>query len=113
MLVDFDTDGSLSDAPDTSRKTMVELVRHALVNGAVHLDVDVVADLVGAEVGRRGDVPLLPERPAEEITGARSKPVTHQRLLSPLSLFHLPPGADCRLPTRAREGHEIRLGFTS
>lgn len=46
---------------------MVELVGHALVNGAVHLDVDIVSDLVGAEVGSEGDVPFLPEAPSEEI----------------------------------------------
>ena len=32
---------------------MVELVRHPLVDGVVHLDVDVIDDLVGSRGGRR------------------------------------------------------------
>jgi hypothetical protein len=63
---------------------VVELVRHALVHGAVHLDVDVVADLVGAEVGRERDVTLLAERPREQVAGPRPQPVPRR---------HLPPPA--------------------
>lgn len=55
---------------------MVELVGHALVDGAVNLDVDVLADLVGLEVGGERDVTLLPERPREEVAGAGSETVS-------------------------------------
>lgn len=49
---------------------MVELVGHALVNGAVNLDVDVLADLVGPQVSSERDVTLLPEWPREEIASS-------------------------------------------
>jgi hypothetical protein len=61
LLVDLDADGALGDVPDATGAAVVELVGHALVDGAVHLDVDVLADLVGAEVGGERDVPLLVE----------------------------------------------------
>lgn len=40
------------------------------MNGAVHLDVDIVADLVGLEVGGERDVTLLPEGSREEISSS-------------------------------------------
>jgi hypothetical protein len=54
---------------------VVELVRHALVDGAIHLDVDVVADLVGAQVGGERDVTLLAEGAREGVARARADPV--------------------------------------
>jgi hypothetical protein len=74
LLVDLDADGALGDVPDASGAAVVELVRHALVDGAVHLDVDVVGDLVGAKVRRERDVPLLAERPREGVARARPQP---------------------------------------
>ena len=44
---------------------MIELVWHALVDGTINLDINVVADFVGSEVGGEGDGALLPERPRE------------------------------------------------
>jgi hypothetical protein len=41
---------------------MVDLVGQAIVNGAVHVDVDVIPNLVGPQKGRERDVALLPER---------------------------------------------------
>lgn len=64
---------------------MVELVGHALVDGAIDLDVDVVADLVGAKVGRQGYVTLLPERPREQVP--RPRPQTMPRRHLPLPLL--------------------------
>jgi hypothetical protein len=61
LLVDLNADGALGDVPDATGATVVELVGHALVDGAIHLDVDVLADLVGVEVGGEQDVPLLAE----------------------------------------------------
>ncbi|KAM1132806.1 hypothetical protein ACFX19_047863 [Malus domestica] len=63
LLVDLDTDVTLGDVPDATGTAVVELVGRTLVDGAVNLDVDMVADLVGLEVGRERDVPLLPEGP--------------------------------------------------
>jgi hypothetical protein len=82
LLVDLNADGALGDVPDATGAAVVELVRHALVHGAVHLDVDVVADLVGAQVRGERDVTLLAERPREQVAGPRPKPVPRR---------HLPP----------------------
>lgn len=95
LLVDFDADGALSDIPDPTGTTMVELVRHALMNGAVHLDVDIISDLVGAKVGSQGDVPLLPEGTGEEISCAGTKTMTSRH---PLAL-------------RRRAEWQMKLGF--
>ena len=75
LLVDLDADGALCHVPDAPCAAVVELVRHALVHGAVHLDVDVVADLEGAEVGGERDVPLLAEGTREEVARPRAQPV--------------------------------------
>ncbi|PON76180.1 hypothetical protein PanWU01x14_035980 [Parasponia andersonii] len=61
---------------------MVELVRHTLVDGAVHLDIDVVSNLVGLEVGGERDVTLLPEGPREEIAGSGPETVSSRHFLS-------------------------------
>lgn len=61
---------------------MVELVGHTLVDGAVHFDVDIVADLIGPKVGGEGDVTLLPEGPSKEIPGPRTKTVTSRHFRS-------------------------------
>jgi hypothetical protein len=75
LLIDLNADGALGDVPDASRAAVVELVRHALVDGAIHLDVDVVADLVGAQVGGERDVTLLAEGAREGVARARADPV--------------------------------------
>lgn len=76
LLVDLDTDGALGDVPDASGTAMVELVGHTLVDGAVNLDIDMVADPVGLEVGGERDVPLLPEGPREQITSPGTETVS-------------------------------------
>jgi hypothetical protein len=103
LLVDLDADSALGDVPDASGAAVVELVRHALVDGAVHLDVDVVADLVGAQVRRERDVPLLAERPRERVARARPQPVPRRHLP--------PPGAPCCGWTVAAAGECAALGF--
>ena len=45
-LVDNDTDGMSSDIEDSTSLTMVELVRHTLVDGTVGTDINVVTHLV-------------------------------------------------------------------
>ena len=75
LLVDLDADGALSDVPHAAGAAVVELVRHPLVDGAVHLDIDVVADLVCAQVGGERDVPLLAEAAREEVARPRAQPV--------------------------------------
>ena len=60
---------------------MVELVGHAFVNGAVYLDVDIVAYLVCSEISGEGDVTLLPEGTSEEISSARPETVTSRHFV--------------------------------
>ncbi len=50
-LVDDDAQRVLGHVEDAPGLAVVGLVRHALLEGAVALDVDDVADLVGAQVG--------------------------------------------------------------
>ena len=61
---------------------MVELMRHTLVNGAVDLDIDIVTDLEGPQVGGKGNVTLLPEGPSKEISGPRTNTMTSRHFLS-------------------------------
>jgi hypothetical protein len=51
LLVYLDADGTFG-VPDATGAAMVELVRHPLVDGVVHLDVDVIDDLVVSRGGR-------------------------------------------------------------
>ena len=80
LLVDLDADGALGDVPDLAGASVVELVGHALVDGAVNLDVHVVPDLVRPQVRRQRYIPLLPERSREEVARARSETVTRRHL---------------------------------
>lgn len=71
LFVDFDANGALSDVPDTTGATVVEFVRHTLVDGTIHLYVDIVADVVDTQVGSEGNGAALPEAAREEISGPR------------------------------------------
>ena len=111
LLVDLDADGALGDVPDATGAAVVELVRHALVHGAVHLDVDVVADLVGAQVRGERDVPLLAEGPREQVAGPRPQPVP-RRHLPPASCGWAPAAAAagvCGCGARVRERGEVAV----
>jgi hypothetical protein len=79
LLVHDHTHGALGHVPHNPGATVVELVRHALVDGAVHLDVDILPDLEVAQVGRQGDVPLMPEGAREQVSrpGAQSMAGRH------------------------------------
>merc|ERR1711871_481492 len=55
---------------NTSGATVVELVRHALLDGRVGPDVDVVAKLVVDEVGRQVRHTPLAEGTREHVAGA-------------------------------------------
>lgn len=93
LLVDLDADGPLRDVPDPTRPPVVELVGHALVDGAVDLDVDVLAGPVGFEVGGERDVTFLPEAAGKEVPGAGSESVTGRYccFTTLFSLFSLKP----------------------
>ena len=65
---------------------MVELVRHALVHGAVHLDVDVLPDLVGSAVGGEVDVTLLPEPARDQVARPRPQTMARRQSAPPASI---------------------------
>ena len=46
---------------------MVELVGHTLMNGAINLDIDIVADMEGAKVSGDWDSTLSAEGSGEQI----------------------------------------------
>ncbi len=45
LLVDGDTDGSLGDVENNTGTSVVVLEWHTLVDGRIHLDVDIVSSL--------------------------------------------------------------------
>jgi hypothetical protein len=106
LLVDLDADGALGDVPDAAGAAVVELVRHPLVDGAVHLDVDVVADLVGAEVSGERDVPLLAEGAREEVARPRAQPVAGRHPGGPAC------GGGAGVVAAAGAGGRRALGFS-
>jgi len=71
-LVDDDADGARRNVPDATGAAMVELVRHALVDGAVGLDINKVADLVVHKVGRQMRQTILTEGSRELGTRVRA-----------------------------------------
>ena len=50
LLVHFDTNGAFGDVPDLTGTAVVELMRHTFVNGVVHLDIDIISDVISSEV---------------------------------------------------------------
>jgi hypothetical protein len=78
-LVDDDTDSGLGNVVDDTGLTMVDFVRHTLLDSAVYFDVDNVTNLVLLHVHAEGDEPLLLEVPREGIsgTGSNTTAATH------------------------------------
>ncbi len=89
LLIDHNADGAFGDIPDDTGAAVIELVRHALVHGAVHLDVHIVADLVVAQVRRQVDVSFVPEGTREQIPGPRPQSMTGRHSCSLLSTSFL------------------------
>jgi hypothetical protein len=72
LLVDFNTDGSRSDVPDSSSSAMILLVRHSLVDGSNSNDVDILASFVWRQDGFQVDRATLSKRTSEFLSGAGS-----------------------------------------
>ncbi len=87
LLINHNADGALGDIPDNTGAAMVELVRHSLMHGTVHLDVHIVANLVVAKVRGQVDVSFMPERTREQIPGPRSQPMTGRHDCYLVSIF--------------------------
>ena len=68
LFVHLDTNHSFCDVLDNTSASMVELVRHTLVDGTIHLDVDIITDSVGAKVSGEMDITFPPERASQKIT---------------------------------------------
>ena len=73
-LVDDNTDSRLGHVVHNTSLTLVELVRHTLLDGTVGLDVDNVTNFVDLQIGRQGDSAMLSEVTLEHV---------------PLSLIHI------------------------
>ena len=69
-LVDNNTNGSLGDVEHDASTSLVEFVRHTLVNGSVNLNVDIVSNLVQLHVTVEWNYPVLPESFAEKVSGS-------------------------------------------
>lgn len=87
LLVHDHTDGALGDIPHNSGATVVELMRHTLVNGTVHLNIHILSDLEIAQVRCQGDVTLVPEGTREQVSrpGAKSMASRHLRKVALLA----------------------------
>ncbi len=72
LLVDDDTDGVLGHIENTTGLTVVELVRHALVNGAVSDNIDEVTLLVSLHDLGKMDGAVLSEGLGEKVSGSSS-----------------------------------------
>ena len=72
LLVYDDSDGPGVDVEDSASSAVVELVGHALVDGAVHDDVDDVSDFIGGEGPGDVDGPILSESLSEFISSSSS-----------------------------------------
>jgi len=53
LLVDNDADSVRGHVPDHASPAVVQVVWHALVDGTIRLDVDVLTNSEGAQVGRQ------------------------------------------------------------
>lgn len=96
MFVDLDAYGSLGNIPDSTSASVIELMWHTLVDGTVHLDVDVVTDLVCAQVDRQGNIALLPEWTGKEVPSPRAQPMPSRHFASLRASFAPPPASDTR-----------------
>ena len=71
-LVHTDTDGGLGNVEDDTGAAVVVLVGHALVDGGISEDVNVVTDLDGHHLLGEVDGPLLPEFLGKHVARARA-----------------------------------------
>lgn len=71
-LVHADSDGRLGDVEDDAGAAVVVLVGHALVNGGIGEDVDVVSHMDGHEVLGEMDGSLLAELLSEHVARTRA-----------------------------------------
>ena len=101
--VDEETDGAWGNVPNDASAAVVESVRHALVDSAIDMDIDDVANAVCPELDRRSWHSVLAVLPPEEIASAPTKTggVTHSKRTSQtadqrtdllnLSIVNFPP----------------------
>ena len=71
--VDEEADSTRGHVPDDTSAAVVESVRHALVDSAVDMDIDDIADAVGPELDRRSWHSVLTVLPPEQVASAPAK----------------------------------------
>lgn len=71
-LVDDNTDSARGDIPDTTSASMVVLVGHTLVDLTVGLDIHILSQLVGGQVGLSIDGTVFTESNSELVSGSSS-----------------------------------------
>lgn len=81
LLVDLDTDSAGGDVPDLTGAAVVELVGHALVDGTIALNVNVVANTEHRQIGAHVGETATPERLLEEVSGLGAKTVRVRHFL--------------------------------
>ena len=81
LLVDFNTDSSLSDVENDTSAAMETLEGHTLVDGTVGLNIDVVTILVTTQVSREGDDTMFTEVSLEHVTSTSTITVSVRHLL--------------------------------
>lgn len=80
-LVDHDTDGGFSNVEDDTGLTLVDLVRHTLLDRTVGLDVDNVTNFVDLQIGRQWNSTMSSEVTLEHVTSTRSVTVPISNML--------------------------------
>jgi len=68
QFVELHTDGVSSHVPHNTGFTVVELVRHTLLDGTVTLDINQITNFVRVEVGGQRDVTMFAELTGEQVT---------------------------------------------
>ena len=88
-LVDYDSDGSLSDVEDAACLAMVELVRHSQMLRRIGFDVNILSHFEVSEVFRNSDGSVVAERLLVEMSspGIQTEAVRHFTLI----IIKIPP----------------------
>ena len=68
LFVDDDSDGARIDVEDSSGSAVIELIRHAFMDGTINNDVDDVTDLEGGQGFADVDRSYLPESFSEFVS---------------------------------------------
>mmetsp|Transcript_2985 Transcript_2985/g.4827 ORF Transcript_2985/g.4827 Transcript_2985/m.4827 type:complete len:109 (+) Transcript_2985:593-919(+) len=85
-LVNFDANGALSDVPNAASLALVPFVGHTLVDGTIDLNINIVTEFVGAEVGGEGNKTVVAETPGEGVPRLGAETVSARHFSNLLEL---------------------------